>query len=103
MLNIYFQKISSIHYSVINYSEMIDLLINLIVGNYLTMYVSIKSTHMHFIFFFKICLFIHERHRERKRERQRHRQREKQAPCREPAVRLNPRTPGSRGKPKAGA
>ena len=38
------------------------------------------------------CLFIHGRHR----ERQRHRQREKQAPCREPDVGLNPRSPGSR-------
>ena len=47
-----------------------------------------------FIFFnfLKFYLFIHERHR----ERQRHRQREKQAPCREPDVGLDPRTPGSR-------
>ena len=30
--------------------------------------------------------------RERERERQRHRQREKQAPCREPDMRLDPRT-----------
>ena len=29
------------------------------------------------------------------RERQRHRQREKQAPCREPDVGLDPRSPGS--------
>ena len=34
---------------------------------------------------------------------QRHRQREKQASCREPDVRLHPRTPGSRPGPKAGA
>ena len=34
---------------------------------------------------------------------QRHRQREKQAPCREPDVGLDPRTPGSRPGPKAGA
>ena len=42
-----------------------------------------------FFFFFKdfIYLFIYER--------QRHRQREKQAPCREPDVGLNPRSPGS--------
>ena len=42
---------------------------------------------------------------ERERERQRHRQREreKQAPCREPDVGLDPRTPGSRPGPKAGA
>ena len=44
-------------------------------------------------FFFKIFiyLFIHERHT----ERERHRQREKQAPCREPNVGLDPRSPGS--------
>ena len=35
-------------------------------------------------------------------ERQRHRQREKQAPCREPNVGLDPRTPGSRPGLKAG-
>ena len=42
-------------------------------------------------FFFKISLFIHER----QRDTQRHRQREKQAPCEEPNVGLDPRTPGS--------
>ena len=31
------------------------------------------------------------------------RQREKQAPCREPDVELDPRTPGSHPGPKAGA
>ena len=41
--------------------------------------------------------------RERERERQRHRQREKQAPCREPDVGLDPRTPGSRPGLKADA
>ena len=41
--------------------------------------------------------------RERERERQRHRQREKQAPCREPDMRLDPGTPGSCPRPKAGA
>ena len=46
--------------------------------------------------FFKI-LFIHERHR----EKQRRRQREKQAPCGEPDVGLDPRTPGSGPEPKA--
>ena len=53
--------------------------------------------------FFKdfFYLFIHERHRER--ERQRHRQREKQAPCREPDVGLDPRSPGSGPGLKAGA
>ena len=37
------------------------------------------------------------------RDRQRHRQREKQAPCREPDMGLNPRTPGSHPEPKADA
>ena len=37
------------------------------------------------------------------RARQRHRLREKQAPCREPDVGLDPRTPGSRPEPKADA
>ena len=36
-------------------------------------------------------------------ERQRHRQRDKHAPCREPDVGLNPRTPGSCPGLKAGA
>uniref|UniRef100_A0A8P0SCB5 Refilin A n=1 Tax=Canis lupus familiaris TaxID=9615 RepID=A0A8P0SCB5_CANLF len=49
-----------------------------------------------FFFFFKI-LFMRDTHR----ERQRHRQREKQAPCREPDVRLDPGTPGSRPGRKA--
>ena len=40
---------------------------------------------------------------QRERERQRHRQREKQAPCREPDVGFDPRSPGSRPGPKAGA
>ena len=46
-------------------------------------------------------LFIHDRQRERERERER--QKEKQAPCREPDVGLDPRTPGLRPGPKAGA
>ena len=46
-----------------------------------------------------MCLFIYER----ERERQRHRRKEKQAPCQEPNVGLDPRTPGSRPGPKAGA
>ena len=50
--------------------------------------------------FFKI-LFIYSL--ETHRERQRHRQREKQAPCREPDVGLDPRTPGSLPETKAGA
>ena len=41
--------------------------------------------------------------KERERERQRHRQREKQAPCREPDMGLDPRTPGSHPGPKAGS
>ena len=41
--------------------------------------------------------------RDIQRERQRHRQREKHAPCREPDVGLDPRSPGSRPGLKAGA
>ena len=41
--------------------------------------------------------------RDTERERQRHRQREMKAPCREPDVGLDPRTPGSRPEPKAGS
>ena len=44
---------------------------------------------------------MRDTHRERERERQRHRQREKQAPCREPDVGLDPRSPGSQPEPKA--
>ena len=51
------------------------------------------------LLFFKNILFIYER----ERERQRPRQREKQAPCREPDVGLNPRSPGSGPGPKGGA
>ena len=40
---------------------------------------------------------------EQERERQRHRQREKQAPCREPDMGLDPRSPGSRLGLKADA
>ena len=46
---------------------------------------------------------VRERERERERERQRHRQREKQAPCREPDMGLDPRSPGSHHGLKAGA
>ena len=51
--------------------------------------------------FFKdfIYLFMRDTHRERSRD---NRQREKQAPCGEPKVGLDPRTPGSRPEPKAG-
>ena len=41
--------------------------------------------------------------RDTHRERERDRERGKQAPRREPDVRLDPRTPGSRPEPKAGA
>ena len=41
------------------------------------------------------------RQRKRERVRQRHRQREMQAPCREPDVGLDPRSPGSRPGLKA--
>ena len=44
-----------------------------------------------------------DRERERERERQRHRKREKEAPCREPDVGLDPGTPRSHPRPKAGA
>ena len=40
--------------------------------------------------------------RDTEREREGHRQREKQAPCREPDVGLNPRSPELRPGPKAG-
>ena len=38
---------------------------------------------------------MHERHTQKEAETQRHRQREKQAPCREPDMGLDPRSPGS--------
>ena len=41
-----------------------------------------------------------EREREKERERKRDRQREKQAPCGEPNVGLDPRSPGSRPGPR---
>ena len=60
------------------------------------------TTYFFKIFLFKrFYLFIHERHTHT--QRQRHRQREKQAPCREPDVGLDPRTPGLHPGPKAGA
>ena len=46
-------------------------------------------------FFLRFYLFMHERHTEGERERQRHRQKEKQAPCREPDMVLDPRSPES--------
>ena len=51
-------------------------------------------------FFFKIFIYLFMRHTER--EKQRHRQAEKQAPCMEPDVGLDPRTPGLCPGPKAG-
>ena len=50
----------------------------------------------------RFYLFIHEMQRKRG-VGQRHRQREKKAPCREPDVGLDPRSPGSCPGPKAGA
>ena len=52
---------------------------------------------MSLFFFLRFYLFIQERHT----ERQRHRQRDKEAPCEEPNVGLDPRTPGSRPELKA--
>ena len=46
---------------------------------------------MSFIYLFLIYLFMTDR----EGERQRPRQREKQAPCREPDMGLDPRSPGS--------
>ena len=40
------------------------------------------------------------RDRERERDRKRHRQREEQAPCREPDVGLDSRSPGPHSGPK---
>ena len=54
---------------------------------------------IYFLFFKDFHLFILERHTQR--ERQRHRQREKWAPCREPDVGPDPRTPESRLEPRA--
>ena len=62
----------------------------------------VRCTTIAFSIFLKkdfIYLFM----RETERGRQRHRQRQKQAPCREPEVGLDPRTPGSRPGLKAGA
>ena len=57
-------------------------------------------------FFLSLCLFfkiVSIYSLETQREKQRHRQREKQAPCREPDMGLDPKTPGSRPEPKADA
>ena len=55
----------------------------------------------HLFFYDFIYLFMRDTHRERERERQRHRQREKQAPCGEPDMGLDPRSPGLCPRPKA--
>ena len=57
-----------------------------------------KYIYIHFIFFKD---FIYLSTRDTERERQRHRQRDEQAPCRDPDVGLNLRTPGSRPERKA--
>ena len=53
-----------------------------------------------FLKIYLFILFIHERQRERERERQAERE---AAPCREPDMGLDPRTPGSGPGLKAGA
>ena len=63
----------------------------------------LKMNSLSFYYSFFKILFIYSSETQRERERQRHRQREKQAPCREPDVDLDPRTPGSRSGLKAGA
>ena len=64
------------------------------------LYPSLTFIPQPFIFLrFFIYLFMRDTHR----ERQRHRQREKQAPCREPTVGLNTRTPGPWPEPKTDA
>ena len=55
-----------------------------------------RRENLFFFFFKRFYLFM------RHTQRGRHRQREKQAPCREPDVGLDPRTPGSHPGPKAG-
>ena len=62
----------------------------------LTLYIKLVGF---FLKIFNIYLFM----RDTKRKRQRHRQREKQAPSVEPDAGLDPRTLGSRPKPKADA
>ena len=87
----FFNKISYHHYSFI------------LISDYMSfcsfVHLKIVDSYIFLIFNFLKILYIHERHR----ERQKHRQREKQAPCREPDEGLNPRTLGSRPKPKADA
>ena len=53
-----------------------------------------------FFFFFKIYLFIYDRHREREAETQ---EEGEAGSMQGPDVGLNPRTPGSRPRQKAGA
>ena len=57
-----------------------------------------------FLFFLTFYLFIHERHREREREREAETQAEGEAgSMQKPDMGLDPRSPGSRPGPKAGA
>ena len=73
--------------------------------NTVLFFTKFSSERFILLFIYKdfIYLFIRdtERERERERERQRHRQREKQAPCRDPDVGLDPRSPGSGPGPMA--
>ena len=69
--------------------------------HFLALYVFLTSVFAEYTFYLLIYVkdFIHSQ--ETERERQRHRQ--MQAPCREPDVRLDPGTPGSRPGPKSDA
>ena len=76
----------------------------MIVGSFLFSRMPYESPELETSHFsFKDFIYLFMRYTERGRERQRYRQREKHAPCREPDVGLDPRTPGSRPGPKAGA
>ena len=73
---------------------MISLKLSLFLGLAQLFFLHIFILFSSYITFLKKILFI-LRDTEREREGQRHRQREKQAPCREPDMGLDPRTPGS--------
>ncbi|XP_048960045.1 signal peptide peptidase-like 2A isoform X3 [Canis lupus dingo] len=65
-----------------------------------------KSIEVRLILLSGLCIAVAVvwavfRNEDREKERQRHRQREKQAPCREPDVGLDPRSPGSHPGRKA--
>ena len=64
-------------------------------------FIFIRITLLLLLFFFEDFSGLFMRDTEKKR--QRYRQREKQAPCREPDVELDPRTPGSQPGLKADA